>query len=75
MRSVTLTDNEPPKHSSSEEPDNSTVEGCALHTVRPEPTSGRELTSWRGPAAIVNDRPVLSSERAPKINKPATVRQ
>jgi hypothetical protein len=30
---------------------------------------------WRGPAAIVNDRPVLSSERAPQINKPATVRQ
>jgi hypothetical protein len=25
------------------------------------------------PAAVVNDRPVLSSERAPYINKPATV--
>jgi hypothetical protein len=25
------------------------------------------------PAAIVNDRPVLSSERAPHTNKPATV--
>jgi hypothetical protein len=29
----------------------------------------------RGPAAIVNDRPVLSLERAPQINKPATDRQ
>jgi hypothetical protein len=30
---------------------------------------GRES---HGPAAIVNDRPVLSSERAPNIDKPAT---
>jgi hypothetical protein len=30
---------------------------------------------WQGPAAIVNDRPVLSSERAPHINKLATVWQ
>jgi hypothetical protein len=28
---------------------------------------------WQGPGAIVNNRPVLSSERAPHINKPATV--
>jgi hypothetical protein len=28
---------------------------------------------WRGPAATVNYRSVLSSERAPQINKPATV--
>jgi hypothetical protein len=34
-----------------------------------------EWLRWRGLAAIVNDRPVLSSERAPHINKPATVRQ
>jgi hypothetical protein len=33
----------------------------------------RKLLRWRGPGAIVNDRPVLSSERAPHINKPATV--
>jgi hypothetical protein len=33
--------NEPPKHSNSEERDNSTAEGGDLHTVRPEPTSGR----------------------------------
>jgi hypothetical protein len=38
-------DNEPPKHSNCKERDNSTVEGGALHTVQPEPTSGRELTS------------------------------
>jgi hypothetical protein len=34
----------------------------------------RKLLRWRGSAAIVNDRPVLLLERAPKINKPATVR-
>jgi hypothetical protein len=28
---------------------------------------------WRRPAAIVNDRPVLSSERAPHMKKPAIV--
>jgi hypothetical protein len=28
---------------------------------------------WRWPGAIVNDRPVLSSERAPHIKKPANV--
>jgi hypothetical protein len=32
-----------------------------------------ERLRWRGPAAVVNDRPILSSERAPHINKPATV--
>jgi hypothetical protein len=35
----------------------------------------REWLRWRVPAAIVNDRPVLSWERAPHINKPATVWQ
>jgi hypothetical protein len=30
---------------------------------------------WRGPAATVNDRPVLSSERAPHKNKIVTVTQ
>jgi hypothetical protein len=39
--------NEPPKHSHSYERDNSTVEGGDLHTVRPEPTSGRELITRR----------------------------
>jgi hypothetical protein len=28
---------------------------------------------WRGPAEIVNDRPVLSSESVPHTNKSATV--
>jgi hypothetical protein len=37
--------------------------------------SDPKMTGWWGPAAIVNDRPVLSSERAPQINKPANVRQ
>jgi hypothetical protein len=32
-------------------------------------TRTQELLHWRGPAAIVNDRPVLSSKRAPYINK------
>jgi hypothetical protein len=30
-------------------------------------------TDWRGPAATVNYRPVLSSERALQDNKPTTV--
>jgi hypothetical protein len=34
-----------------------------------------ELLRFRGPAAIVNDRPVLSSDRASHINKPTTVWQ
>jgi hypothetical protein len=33
-------------------------------------TGTREWLRWRGPAAIVKDRPVLSSEREPHINKP-----
>jgi hypothetical protein len=33
----------------------------------------RKCLHWQGPGAIVNDRPVLSSETAPHINKPATV--
>jgi hypothetical protein len=35
----------------------------------------RKCLHWQRPGAIVNDRPVLSSERAPHINKPATVWQ
>jgi hypothetical protein len=38
-------------------------------------TRTRKRLRRRGPAAIVNDRTVLLSERAPQINKPATVRQ
>jgi hypothetical protein len=38
-------------------------------------TRTRKWLRWRGPAAIVTDRSVLSSERAPQNNKPATVRQ
>jgi hypothetical protein len=38
-------------------------------------TRTRKWLSWRGPGEIVNDRPVLSSERAPHINKSATVWQ
>jgi hypothetical protein len=33
----------------------------------------RKCLRWRGPGAIVSDRPALSSEREPHINKPATV--
>jgi hypothetical protein len=39
----------------------------------PHRTRTSEWLRWRGPVAIVNDRPVLSSERAPHINKAATV--
>jgi hypothetical protein len=35
----------------------------------------REWLRWLGPAAVANDRPVLSSERAPHIIKPASVWQ
>jgi hypothetical protein len=34
-----------------------------------------KLLRWRGAAEIVNDSPILSSERAPHINKPLTVWQ
>jgi hypothetical protein len=37
-------------------------------------TRTREWLHWLRPEAIANDRPVLSSERAPHINKPSTVR-
>jgi hypothetical protein len=38
-------------------------------------TQTRQWLPWRGKAAIVNDRPVLLSERPPRINRPATVWQ
>jgi hypothetical protein len=37
-------------------------------------TQTQKWLRWRGPVAIANDRPVLSSEREPQINKPATVK-
>jgi hypothetical protein len=37
------------------------------------PTHTQEWLRWREPAAIVNGRPVVSSVRAPHMNKPATV--
>jgi hypothetical protein len=33
-------------------------------------TRTRKLLRWQRPAAIVNDRPVLSLERAPQIKNP-----
>jgi hypothetical protein len=43
-------------------------------------TSTKELgpdkkATWRRPAAYTNDRPVLSSERAPHKNKTVTVKE
>jgi hypothetical protein len=36
-------------------------------------TRTQEWLRWRAPAAAVNDRPVQPSERAPHVNKLATV--
>jgi hypothetical protein len=36
-------------------------------------TRTREWLRWRGPAPIITDRPVLSSDRASNINKPTTL--
>jgi hypothetical protein len=38
-------------------------------------TRTRKRLRWRGPVAIANGRPVLSSERTHQINKPTTVRE
>jgi hypothetical protein len=35
----------------------------------------QEWLRWRGPPAVVNDRPVQLLERVPHMNKPTTVRQ
>jgi hypothetical protein len=51
------------KHSNGEERDSSTVEGD-LHTVRPEPTSGRELTNRRHNA--IEDRRQTEARRSQK---------
>jgi hypothetical protein len=37
-------------------------------------TQIRERLNWRGPAAYIKDRPVLSSERAPHKNKTVIVK-
>jgi hypothetical protein len=36
-------------------------------------TRTQERLRWQGPAAYTKDRPALSSERAPHMNKPVTV--
>jgi hypothetical protein len=48
--------------------------GSNTSTITLRVVGGDEKGSlrWRRPGAIVNDRPVLSSDRAPHINKPAT---
>jgi hypothetical protein len=38
-------------------------------------TRTRESLRWRGPAAYIKDRSVLSSERVPHKNKTVTVKQ
>jgi hypothetical protein len=38
-------------------------------------TRTRKWLRWPGPVAITNARPILPSERAPQMNKPATVTQ
>jgi hypothetical protein len=60
------------------------VEGDEKGSLESEPvkyghesygTRTRKWLRWREPVAIANGRPVLSLERVPQINKPATVRQ
>jgi hypothetical protein len=41
----------------------------------PQWTRTRERVRWRGPAAYTQDRPVLSSERAPHIKKTVIVKR
>jgi hypothetical protein len=38
-------------------------------------TRTRERLHWRGPAAYTEYRPVLSSERAPHVNKTVTLKE
>jgi hypothetical protein len=47
--------------------------GAIKYCLESRGTQTRALLRWRGPAATVNYRPVLSSERALQNNKPATV--
>jgi hypothetical protein len=48
-----------------------TVKYC----LKSQGTRTRERLRWQEPAGIVNDRPGLSSERAPHKNKTTTVTQ
>jgi hypothetical protein len=47
--------------------------GTVKYSRESQGTQTREGLRWRGSAAIVNDRHVLSSERAPQINKDTIV--
>jgi hypothetical protein len=47
--------------------------GTIKYGIEPSGTQTRAGLRWRGPAATVNYRPVLLSERALQNNKPATV--
>jgi hypothetical protein len=47
----------------------------AIYGPEIQGTRTRERLLWRGPAAYIKDRPVLSSERAPHKNKTVTVKQ
>jgi hypothetical protein len=47
--------------------------GTIKYGLESSGTQTRAGLRWRGPAATVNYRPVLSSERALQNNKPATV--
>jgi hypothetical protein len=47
--------------------------GTIKYGIESRGTQNRAGLRWRGPAATVNYRPVLSSERALQNNKPATV--
>jgi hypothetical protein len=50
--------------------------GSNTSAIALQVVGGDEKKSLKSePAAIVNDRPILSSERAPHISKPPTVRQ
>jgi hypothetical protein len=49
--------------------------GTVKYGREPQGTRTLEWLHWRGPAAILNDRSVLSLEGTPQINKSATVLQ
>jgi hypothetical protein len=48
-----------------------------LHFHQPAVAAFRcwERLRWQGPAACTEDRPALSSERAPQKNKTVTIKQ
>jgi hypothetical protein len=49
--------------------------GTLKYGLESRETQTRVRLRWRGPAATVNYRPVLSSERALQSNKPATSKE